>query len=252
MKNCIEIINVSRIYDEGRNKVTALNNINLSIKENCIFGIIGPNGAGKTTLIKLLTNLISPTSGTIKVLGYDISKNSKLISRHINYIYGGERGLYVRLSAYDNLKFFGRLYKIPTKVLYERIETLLKFVGLDEMKHKRVELFSKGMKQRLHIARGLLNDPEILFLDEPTIGLDPVGANQLHQLLFDLKKKGKTIIITTHYMNEVEKLCDNIALLKNGQILAINTIKGLKIQFLGNENVSLEDLFLYLNGEEND
>lgn len=148
-----------------------------------IFGLLGPNGAGKTTTIKILTTLLAPTAGRAKVLGHDTFGDEQRLRSKINFIFGGERSLYWRLSAYDNLRYFASLYKVPTSVQKERIPYLLDMVGLLDKQDLKVETFSKGMKQRLQIARGLINDPEVLFLDEPTIGLDPGGAILLGILL---------------------------------------------------------------------
>lgn len=154
----------------------------------------------------------------------------KKIRPFINFIYGGERNLYWRLSAKDNLMYFSDLYKVNKNVKESRIKELLHLVGLENRADERVENFSKGMKQRLQIAKGLVNDPEILFLDEPTIGLDPVGAKELREIITVLKNQGKTILLTTHYMFEAEQLCDKVAFMKKGKIVALDTTENIKKQ----------------------
>lgn len=205
---------------------TAVDGIDLEIHPGEIFGILGPNGAGKTTTIKVLTTLLLPDEGSVEIFGLDIDKHAHAIRKRINFIYGGERSLYNRLSAYDNLVYFCDLYSVPENDMGLLIDRLLVEVGMDRHKHERVETFSKGMKQRLQIARALVNDPDIIFMDEPTIGLDPMATNILHGMIRNMKERGKTIILTTHYMKEAEELCDRIALMDNGKILGIDTPQG--------------------------
>lgn len=251
----IEVNNLKRKYDSvlsmrKKKTIEALKGISFSVKEGEIFGLLGPNGAGKTTTIKILTTLLAPSSGEAKILGHNCFGEEKFIRNKINFIFGGERGLYWRLSAYENLHYFGDIYKIPEKILKKRIPELLKLVGLDGRDKEKVEGYSKGMKQRLQIARGLINDPEILFLDEPTIGLDPVGAKELREIVKSLKCQGKTILLTTHYMYEADELCDRIAVINNGQIVDMGTAKELKIKYLNDENGSLEDAYIKLVGSD--
>jgi ABC-2 type transport system ATP-binding protein len=252
----IEVKNLNRTYvgTLGMTKkktIEALKNISFTVNEGEILGLLGPNGAGKTTTIKILTTLLAPTSGEAKIIGHKCFGEEKFIRDKINFIFGGERGLYWRLSAYENLQYFGDIYKIPEKVLKRRIPELVKLVGLEGRENEKVEGFSKGMKQRLQIARGLINDPEILFLDEPTIGLDPIGAKDLRNIILKLKQEGKTILLTTHYMYEADELCDRAALINNGEIIDIDTPKHLKIKYLNDENGSLEDVYIKLIGGDN-
>lgn len=198
----------------------ALSNISFEINEGEIWGLLGPNGAGKTTTIKIMSTLLAPTHGTVKIMGFDSFNQAKKIRPHINVINGSERGLYWRLSGYDNLSYFCDLYNIPQKNQNSLISSLLELVGLSDRGADRVETYSKGMKQKLQIAKGLINDPKILFMDEPTIGLDPISAQSLRRLILELKKQGKTIILTTHYMQEAYELCDTIAIIKDGKIIA--------------------------------
>ena len=206
----------------------ALRGIDLTIERGELFGLLGPNGAGKTTMVKIFTTLLLPTSGVALVLGLDAVKDQWALRRRIGFVFGGERGLYWRLSGLDNLRYFADLYRVPPEVARRRIPELLERLGLKGRERDRVELYSRGMKQRLHLARGLLNDPEVLFLDEPTIGLDPVGARELRTIVRELADSGKTIFLTTHYMFEADAVCDRIAVINDGRILAEGTPDSIK------------------------
>ncbi len=206
----------------------ALRGVDLAIEPGELFGLLGPNGAGKTTMTKIFTTLLLPTSGTATVLGLDVVRDQWRLRRRIGFVFGGERGLYWRLSGLDNLRYFADLYRIPPEVTRKRIPELLERLGLAGRERDRVELYSRGMKQRLHLARGLLNDPEVLFLDEPTIGLDPVGARELRVIVRELADAGKTIFLTTHYMFEADAICDRIAVIKGGEIVAEGTPSSIK------------------------
>jgi ABC-2 type transport system ATP-binding protein len=216
------------VFRRRRLEVEAVRGITFSIAEGELFGLLGPNGAGKTTTIKMLITLLIPTSGTASVLGYDVVKDAREVRKRIGYVFGGERGLYDRLSAADNLRYFAELYSVPPREQKKRIAELLDLVGLTGREKERVEGFSRGMKQRLHIARGLLHDPPVVFLDEPTIGLDPVGARELRGTIASLVDSGKTMLLTTHYMFEADQLCDRIAVIANGAIVGEGTPKDLK------------------------
>ncbi|MFS0672131.1 ABC transporter ATP-binding protein [Ornithinibacillus sp. 179-J 7C1 HS] len=249
----IEVSRVKRTYKteigyikKKRKEVDALKGISFTVKKGEIFGLLGPNGAGKTTMIKILTTMLTPTSGKVSVLGLNPVTETKLLRPHINFILGGERNLYWRLSAYDNLAYFSDLYKIPLSEQKERINELLELVGLKEVAHQRVETFSKGMKQRLQIARGLVNNPEILFLDEPSIGLDPVSARKLRDIIRQLNNNGTTILLTTHYMFEADELCDRIAFIDKGEIVDIDSPQNIKQK---TDNVSVID-FTIIGGND--
>ena len=209
-------------------EIEAVRGVSFAIEKGELFGLLGPNGAGKTTTIKMLITLLIPTAGSARVLGYDVVKHAREVRKRIGYVFGGERGVYERLSGYDNLRYFAELYGVPAKLQKQRIEELLELVGLKGREHERTEGYSRGMKQRLHVARGLLHDPEVLFLDEPTIGLDPVGARELRATIASLTGAGKTILLTTHYMFEADALCDRIAVISKGEIVAEGTPAHLK------------------------
>jgi ABC-2 type transport system ATP-binding protein len=209
-------------------EIEAVRGVSFAIEKGELFGLLGPNGAGKTTTIKMLITLLIPTSGSARVLGFDVVKDPREVRKRIGYVFGGERGVYERLSGYDNLRYFAELYGVPGRRQKARIEELLELVGLKGREHERAEGYSRGMKQRLHVARGLLHDPEVLFLDEPTIGLDPVGARELRATIASLTRAGKTILLTTHYMFEADALCDRIAVISKGEIVAEGTPRDLK------------------------
>ena len=211
-------------------EVEAVRGVSFEIEEGELFGLLGPNGAGKTTTIKMLITLLIPTSGQAKVLGRDVVEDAHWVRERIGYVFGGDRGLYERLSALDNLRYFAELYGVDPHRQRARIGELLELVGLDGREKERVEGYSRGMRQRLHIARGLLHDPPVLFLDEPTIGVDPVGARELRATIGGLKEAGKTVLLTTHYMFEADALCDRIAVVAKGKIVAEGTPRDLKEQ----------------------
>jgi ABC-2 type transport system ATP-binding protein len=206
----------------------ALRGVDLNIGRGELFGLLGPNGAGKTTIVKIFTTLLLPSSGGARILGLDVVKDQWSVRKRIGFVFGGERGLYMRLSALDNLRYFADLYQIPPEVSRRRIQELLEQLGLKGRERDRVEGYSRGMKQRLHLARGLLNDPEVLFLDEPTIGIDPVGARELRVLARGLATSGTTVFLTTHYMLEADEICDRIAVIRKGEIVAQGTPSSIK------------------------
>jgi ABC-2 type transport system ATP-binding protein len=231
----IEVVELERTYRSRkglirrrRTEVQALRGITFEVAGGELFGLLGPNGAGKTTTIKILTTLLLPSGGSARVLGFDPARQPGEIRRRVGHVFGGDRGLYDRLSALDNLRYFADLYRVPVREKRARIAMLLELVGLTGRERERVEGYSRGMKQRLHIARGLLHDPPVVVLDEPTIGLDPVGARELRGTIGDLAHAGKTVLLTTHYMYEADALCDRIAVISQGQIVAHGTPADLK------------------------
>ncbi len=221
-------------------EVEAVRGVSFEIGEGELFGLLGPNGAGKTTTIKMLITLLIPTSGSARVLGHDVVKDAHWVRRNIGYVFGGDRGLYERLSALDNLRYFAELYAVPAREQKGRIAELLELVGLTGREKERVEGYSRGMRQRLHIARGLLHDPPVVFLDEPTIGVDPVGARELRGTISSLTQAGKTVLLTTHYMFEADQLCDRIAVIANGRIVAEGTPQQLKDRVADGSVVEVE------------
>jgi ABC-2 type transport system ATP-binding protein len=221
-------------------EVEAVRGVSFTVERGELFGLLGPNGAGKTTTIKMLITLLLPTSGEARVLGLDVVQDAREVRKRIGYVFGGDRGLYERLSAYDNLRYFAELYGVSGKAQRIRIDEVLELVGMKGREQERVEGYSRGMRQRLHIARGILHDPEVVFLDEPTIGVDPVGARDLRQMIADLVAVGKTVLLTTHYMFEADTLCDRIAVIAKGQIVGAGTPAELKDNVGGGRVTEIE------------
>ena len=233
-------ISTTGIIRQKKKEIIALNGVNLSIQTGELFGLLGPNGAGKTTITRILSTILLPTSGTARVFGLDVVKSAGQIRPRIGLVFGGERGLYWRISGWDNLQYFADLYKMEPEISKKRIPELLELVGMTDRANERIETYSRGMKQRLHIARGLLHDPEVLFLDEPTMGLDPVAARDMRAVILGLKQAGKTIFLTSHYMFEVDALCDRVAVIHQGKILTEGTPASLKDLVADLEVVELE------------
>ncbi|MBN3554063.1 ABC transporter ATP-binding protein [Fictibacillus nanhaiensis] len=214
-------------FSETR-QTEAVCGVDLYVNPGEIVGLLGMNGAGKTTLIKMMSTLLSPTSGTITIDGMDVVKDALKVKSIVNMIAGGERMLYFRLTGRQNLEYFGNLYGLRGSLLKDRINYLLSKVGLEKAADTPVERYSKGMKQRLQIARGLINDPKYLFLDEPTLGLDVSVAKRLREFVQELvHREGKGIVLTSHYLEEIEELCDRVYIANNGRIIMHDTPKNL-------------------------
>ena len=221
------------------NGFTAVNSISFDIKEGEVFGLLGPNGAGKTTTISMLSTTLKPTSGKATVNNFDILTEEDNVRKSIGVVFQ-DQSLDDELTAFENMDFHGMLYRVPKIIRHEKIEKLLKLVELDSRKNELVKKFSGGMKRRLEIARGLLHEPKILFLDEPTLGLDPQTRNHLWSYINKLnKEKGITIIITTHYMDEADNLCDRIAIIDQGKIITLDTPQKLKEE-LGGDIITIK------------
>lgn len=221
-KTMIEVEGLHKAFGQVR----AVNGIDFSVAEGEIFGLLGHNGAGKTTTIRMLTGRTRPTSGRASVAGYDVVSQLDEIKPQINLVFE-EPNLYERLSGRDNLQFFARLYGAPLT----RIDELLETVGLSNAADRKVKTYSSGMQQRLLIARALINDPRVLFLDEPTRGLDPTSAREIRQLLARTSAAGTTMFLTTHYMEEADQLCNRVAFLADGEIVALDTPRELKLRY---------------------
>ncbi|NPV57159.1 MAG: ABC transporter ATP-binding protein [Anaerolineae bacterium] len=225
----------------GRRKTTvAVEDISFNVHQGELFGLLGPNGAGKTTTTKVLSTLLLPTRGSVRVLGMDVVTETRTVRKRIGFTFGGARGLYGRLSGHDNLRYFAELYGLEPALARKRIAEMLEVVDLTERRNDRVENYSSGMVQRLHLARALLHDPELIYLDEPTVGIDPVGARELRQTIKNLIALKKTILLTTHYMAEAEELCDRIAIINHGRIIALDTPASLKRQVSGDTIFEIE------------
>lgn len=200
-------------------QVEAVRGISFAVPRGTIFGMLGPNGAGKTTTIKMISTLLIPTGGTATVAGHDVVRDELAVRRRLGVLFGGDKGLYNQLSGAENLRYFGRLYGMDTAAIRHRSAQMLERVGLIDRAAERVESYSRGMKQRLHIAKTLLHDPDVVILDEPTIGLDPAAAIDVRALIADLVPE-RTVMLTTHDMHEADVLCENIAIVDRGLIVA--------------------------------
>jgi ABC-2 type transport system ATP-binding protein len=221
-------------------EVEAVRGVSFEIGKGELYGLLGPNGAGKTTTIKMLITLLLPTAGSARVLGFDVVDDARLVRASIGYVFGGDRGLYERLSGLDNLRYFAELYGVDPRTQRQRIGAVLELVGLTGRERERVEGYSRGMRQRLHVARGLLHDPPVVFLDEPTIGVDPVGARELRATIAALTQAGKTVLLTTHYMFEADSLCDRVGVIARGRLVAEGTPRDLKARVADRTVVEIE------------
>ncbi|MHA1149495.1 MAG: ABC transporter ATP-binding protein [Promethearchaeota archaeon] len=220
MTNAIEISNLSKVFISKKREIWALDNLSFSVRKGEIFGLLGPNGAGKTTSIRLIAGILRPTTGNIYVNGENIQGIAHIVRKNMGFL-TENHGSYENFSVYENLQFFGSFYNI--KNLDSRISEILKKIGLFERKDMKAGKLSKGQKQRLAIARTILHDPEMLFFDEPTSGLDPKAAVKIRNLILSLKRKNRTIFINSHNLEEVQKICDRVAILDQGNIKKIGT-----------------------------
>jgi ABC-2 type transport system ATP-binding protein len=236
--NIIELIGLTRRFGD----LTAVDSVNLTIQAREIFGLLGPNGAGKTTVIKVLTTLLPPSSGTARVAGFDIQRQPARVRAEIAYVpqlVSADGGL----TAAENLRLFAKLYGVPRREIGSRVSDALKFVGLEEAAHRVVRGYSGGMVRRLEIALALIHRPRVLFLDEPTVGLDPLARQVVWQQVRQLVEEfGMTILLTTHFMEEADSLCDRVAIMNRGQVTAIGSPAELKAA-LGIPNATLDDVF---------
>jgi ABC-2 type transport system ATP-binding protein len=239
----IEVKNLTKKFGD----FTAVKDVSFSVEKGGIFSFLGPNGAGKSTTIKMLTTLLTPTSGTLFIDGNDVAENPRDTRRSFGIVFQ-DPSLDDELTAYENMEIHAILYGVKKKVRIERIKQLLEFVELWDRKKSLVKEFSGGMKRRLEIARGLLHHPKVLFLDEPTLGLDPQTRNHMWEYLRKLNEtEGITVFFTTHYMEEAERIANHIAVIDHGSIVASGTVQELKIQ---TSTGSLEEAFLKLTGRD--
>ncbi len=236
----IVIENLTKKYEDK----TAVDNLSLNVAKGELFGLLGPNGAGKTTTISILCGLIKPTSGSARIYGADIEKDSQRVKEQIGVCIQ-ETAIYPYLSGKENLELFGNLYGMDGKTIKERSEMLLVKMGLQEDAKRVTSKYSGGMKRRLSLALALIHDPEIAFLDEPTVAMDPQSRHAVWDFIKDQKTRGKTIILTTHYMEEAEELCDRVGIIDHGKLIALGTPKELIAK---NDVKNLEEVFIQLTG----
>jgi ABC-2 type transport system ATP-binding protein len=228
------------------NSFTAVDKVNLEVHRGEIYGFLGPNGAGKSTTIRMLCTLLEPTSGSAKVDGYDVAKQGNEVRKKIGLV-SEKMIMYPRLTALENMMFFGKLYRMEQTALRKKSEELLEMVKLTPFKDKQVGGFSSGMRQRVNVIRAILHDPDILFLDEPTTGLDPQSTRFVRDLVKELKQRGHTIVLTTHIMEEADELSDRVCIIDHGKIMAVDTPQQLKDIY---KTDSLLDVFLDLTGRD--
>jgi ABC-2 type transport system ATP-binding protein len=225
---------------DKRDRFRAVDRIDLVVEPGEIFGLLGPNGAGKTTTMKMLATLLIPTSGTIRVLGIDPLARPREVRARLGAMLSGERSLYWKLTARENLEYFAALYHVPPRETKARIANVLAAAKLTDRADDYVERYSTGMRQRLALARALLPDPPLVVLDEPTVGLDPQASRDLRDRVRELKAQGRTVLLTTHYMEEADQLCDRVAIIDHGRIVALDTPAALKRTIRAEEVVHLE------------
>jgi len=238
----IEIKNVSKVFhDKKAGDILAVNEVTATINKGEIFGLLGPNGAGKTTLLRMMSTIMSPTHGTIDINGFNVSTQPEDVKKSIGFLSGNTK-LYKKLTPVETLRFFGSFYGIEKKVLEERIERILVSLDMMDFKNKVVEKLSTGQVQKTSIARCLIHDPDVYILDEPTLGLDILTSRSIIDFILKEKENGKTIIFSTHYMEEADALCDRIGLMHQGKLIEIGTLTDLKAK-TGKSNI--RDIFLY-------
>lgn len=241
----INIENLTKKFE----KVTAVDGISINVQKGEIFGLLGENGAGKTTTLRMLATMLKPTAGSASICGLDIIKEPEKVRMHIGILFGGETGLYDRLTAAENIAYFGELNDIDRTVINERIKRFSEAFGMKEFLNRRAAKLSKGMKQKVAFARSIIHDPEVMFFDEPTSGLDVSAMREVHGFISDCKKSGKTIIFSSHTMSEVEKLCDRVGIIHKGKLVSTGTVEGLKEKYQCRD---LEEIFIRLVGVGNE
>jgi ABC-2 type transport system ATP-binding protein len=229
------------------NDFKAVNGVSFSIFQGEIFGLLGPNGAGKTTTIRMLSTVLEPDSGEIIIGGHSVRKEAEAVRALIG-VCPQDLALYEDLSAMENLIFFGRMDGLNTREARAQADEYLKLMGLQDRAKGRVAKFSGGMKRRINLAIALMGNPRLVFMDEPTVGIDPQSRNNIYETIEGLRDKGITILYTTHYMEEADRLCNRIAIMDGGRIIAMDTPGALKAQIADSERATLEDVFLNLTG----
>ena len=240
----VETRGLRRVFKGSRAapEVTALAGVDLRIARGEVFGLLGPNGAGKTTCIKILNTLLFPTSGEARVAGFDVVREAREVRKRIGLVSGGESSGYGILTVRECLWMFSQFYGVPSPVAWPRVDRLIEVVDLREQAHTRINRLSTGQRQRMNFARGFVSDPEIMFLDEPTLGMDVNAARLLREFVLQWvrERDGRTVLLTTHYMAEADQMCDRIAIVDRGQVLACDTPAALRRSVQGGQHVELE------------
>ncbi|WP_026486413.1 ABC transporter ATP-binding protein [Caldanaerobius polysaccharolyticus] len=227
----------------------AVNAISFEIHDGEIFGLLGENGAGKTTTMRMLATMLKPTSGTAKINGYDIVSQPFEVRKRIGILFGGEAGLYDRLTARENIAYFAELNGMQPDKIHKRIDELAEILDMKDFLDKRVGKFSKGMKQKVTIARSIVHNPDVMLLDEPSIGLDVTSTRMLHDFIYSCKQQGKSVVYSSHIMSEIEKLCDRLAIIHKGALMTVCTIHELKNKY---QSDNLEEIFIKVVGGNNE
>ena len=241
----IELKNLSKKFGN----ITAVDSLSFTVEKGEIFGLIGENGAGKTTTLRMLATMLAPTSGTAVLSGHDIVKEPEKVRGKVGILFGGESGLYDRLTVAENIRYFGELNDMSIDEIDRRTKMLADIFDMNDFLNKRAGKLSKGMRQKAAFARAIIHDPDILLLDEPTSGLDVSAIREVQNFILEQKKQGKTVLFSSHTMSEIEKLCDRIAIIHKGKLVALGTIDEIR---QSNENLSLEELFVRLVGDKHD
>jgi sodium transport system ATP-binding protein len=241
----IEINGLSKHFK----KVKAVDNISFNVKNGEIVGLLGENGAGKTTTLRMIATMLKATSGTVKVNGFDITLDSGKVRSQIGILFGGEVGLYDRLTARENIKYFAELNGMNKEQIEESIKYLVKILEMEEYIDRRVGKFSRGMKQKVAIARSIVHEPSVMLFDEPTAGLDVTASRIVQDFILKCKSDNKSIIFSSHSMQEVERLCDRIVIIHKGKILEEGTVNEFKVKY---NNESMEEIFMLLVGDRNE
>lgn len=240
----IEVVNLTKTFKD----VNALIDVSFKVPKGGILGLLGENGAGKTTTLRILSTMLRPTSGNAVLNGHDILKDQQGVRKQIGILFGGESGLYDRLTARENIAYYAELNDMPRHEISKRIDYLSQILDMGEYIDRRVGKFSKGMKQKVGIARSIVHNPPIMLFDEPTSGLDVTAARTIHSFIDECRKEGKTVIFSSHSMVEVEKLCERVAIIHKGRIVEEGPIEDLKLKY----DKNLEDLFIELVGVKNE
>lgn len=240
----IEIINLTKKFKE----ILAVDNVSLKVEKGEVYGLLGENGAGKTTILRLISTMLKPTSGDALLNGKSVVKEPGKVRGEIGILFGGEVGIYDRLTAYENIEYFGQLNGLSDTEVKERIDYLSELLEMKEYINRKVGSFSRGMKQKVAIARSIVHDPNIILFDEPTLGLDVSVARIVHSFIEGLKEEGKTIMFSSHNMSEVNKLCSKVAIINKGKLIYNGELKELE----GTGEKSLEDIFVEMVGDKNE